>query len=221
MLPREHGAYGQLLFPLVTPLAAGRPGLAALLLTMTAVCAFLAHEPLLVLAGRRGARSAREDRTRALRWFTMFAVPATCCGLIAIAFAAPSVRIALVAPALLAVIVVALIVTDDLVQRGAAASAHEDVVGQTKPPLRRRAARGIDAAGGGVRVKRARMLVGAAALVGGLALYALAAVELAGRVVPEHWAAQALFYAVAGVLWFAPAARLTRWMQSAPRDGAR
>jgi hypothetical protein len=60
------------------------------------------------------------------------------------------------------------------------------------------------------------MLVGAAALVGGLALYALAAVELAGRVVPDHWAAQALFYAAAGVLWVVPAARLTRWMQAAP-----
>ena len=65
-------------------------------------------------------------------------------------------------------------------------------------------------------MKRARILAGAAALVGGLALYALAAVELAGRVVPDHWAAQALFYAVAGVLWVVPAARLTRWMQAAP-----
>jgi len=71
-----------------------------------------------------------------------------------------------------------------------------------------------------VRVKRARMLVGAAALVGGLALYALAAVELAGRVVPDEWAAQALFYAVAGVLWVVPAARLTRWMQAAPEPDA-
>jgi hypothetical protein len=68
-------------------------------------------------------------------------------------------------------------------------------------------------------VKRARVLVGAAALVGGLALYALAAVDLAGRVVPDHWAAQALFYAVAGVLWVIPAAWLTRWMQAAPWPG--
>jgi hypothetical protein len=64
------------------------------------------------------------------------------------------------------------------------------------------------------------MLVGAGALVGGLALYALAAVELAGRVVPDGWAAQALFYAVAGVLWVLPAARLTRWMQAAPEPEA-
>jgi hypothetical protein len=70
------------------------------------------------------------------------------------------------------------------------------------------------------RVKRARILAGAAALVGGLALYALAAVELAGRVVPDEWAAQALFYAVAGVLWVVPAARLTRWMQAAPGPDA-
>jgi Protein of unknown function (DUF2842) len=63
---------------------------------------------------------------------------------------------------------------------------------------------------------RLRILFGTAALLGGLAFYALAVVEIAGRLVPGHWAAQALFYAAAGILWVLPAARLTRWMQAAP-----
>jgi hypothetical protein len=67
LLPREHGAYGQLLLPLCCGLAAGRPGPAALLLAAGALCAFVSHEPLLVLAGLRGARTRAEVGDRALR----------------------------------------------------------------------------------------------------------------------------------------------------------
>jgi Protein of unknown function (DUF2842) len=63
---------------------------------------------------------------------------------------------------------------------------------------------------------RWRVLVGTAALVLGLAVYALAAMRLAVAVVPETEWVRALFYAAAGILWIFPAARLTRWMQ-APR----
>jgi hypothetical protein len=104
MLPREHGAYGQLLFPLVTALAVGHPGGAALLLAAAAVCAFLAHEPLLVLLGQRGSRAAREQRTRAAVWFGAFGAAAAACGLTAIALAPTDVRLALVVPAALAAI---------------------------------------------------------------------------------------------------------------------
>lgn len=60
LLPKEHGAYGQLLFPLSfalvsTPLS---PGVAAL--AASAVAGFLAHEPLVVWSGRRGSRMQRE-----------------------------------------------------------------------------------------------------------------------------------------------------------------
>jgi hypothetical protein len=65
--PREHGAYGQLGFPLLTALLAERPGAAALLLTGAAAAAFLAHEPALVASGRRGQRAREEDGARALR----------------------------------------------------------------------------------------------------------------------------------------------------------
>lgn len=65
--PREHGAYGQLAVPLAVALASGRPGVAAIGLTTAAVAGFLAHEPALVLAGRRGARAKHEARPRATR----------------------------------------------------------------------------------------------------------------------------------------------------------
>ena len=110
MLPREHGAYGQLLFPLATALAVGRPGAAALVLAASAVLAFLAHEPLLVLLGQRGVRAAREERTRAWRWFAPSASASTLLAAIAVALMRPPARIALIVPAVLAAIVAMLIV---------------------------------------------------------------------------------------------------------------
>ncbi len=67
LLPREHGAYGQLLFPLLAALLIGRPAAGAYLLGAAAVAAFLAHESLLVVLGQRGARAAREQGTEARR----------------------------------------------------------------------------------------------------------------------------------------------------------
>jgi uncharacterized membrane protein len=61
---------------------------------------------------------------------------------------------------------------------------------------------------------RLRILLGTAALVLGLALYALAVMLVAVKLVPEHWAVEAAFYLVAGIAWIVPAARLTRWMQA-------
>jgi hypothetical protein len=76
VFPKEHGAYGQLLFPLLTAIAIGRRTPAALLLAGAAICAFVAHEPLLVLLGQRGPRAAREQRSRAVAWFAAAAVGA-------------------------------------------------------------------------------------------------------------------------------------------------
>jgi hypothetical protein len=55
-MPREHGAYAQLGFPLVTGLvyAGAQPG--AWAFTAAAVALFLAHEPMSVIAGLRGVR---------------------------------------------------------------------------------------------------------------------------------------------------------------------
>ena len=63
--PREHGAYVQLATPLVVALVLA-PSLAGALLATGACAAFLAHEPLLVLLGRRGKRARVENEARAL-----------------------------------------------------------------------------------------------------------------------------------------------------------
>src|SRR5712691_2763020 len=92
MFPREHGAYGQLLFPIATAMAIGRPGASALSLAAALACAFLAHEPLLVAIGGRGVRAQREERHRARRWLACFAMFAFVFGAIAIALLSPSGR---------------------------------------------------------------------------------------------------------------------------------
>lgn len=110
MLPREHGAYGQLLFPLATALAIGRPGVAAWCLAAAAAGVFVAHEPLLVLTGQRGARAARELRGGAWRWFAVAASASVCFGVAAVVTMPPAARQALVVPVLGAIVVASFVV---------------------------------------------------------------------------------------------------------------
>jgi len=72
LVPREHGAYGQLLFPLLCALLIGHPSAGAYLLAASAVAAFLAHEALLVALGQRGRRAAREEGADARRSLALF-----------------------------------------------------------------------------------------------------------------------------------------------------
>ncbi len=72
LLPREHGAYGQLLFPLFSALLIGQPSAGAYLLAAAAVAAFLAHEALLVVLGQRGVRACREHGADARRSLALF-----------------------------------------------------------------------------------------------------------------------------------------------------
>ncbi len=58
--PREHGAYAELGFPLVTGLTLAGPSLSGSCLAVGAVLLFLAHEPLAVLTGMRGLRLRQE-----------------------------------------------------------------------------------------------------------------------------------------------------------------
>jgi hypothetical protein len=62
---------------------------------------------------------------------------------------------------------------------------------------------------------RLRILLGSLVLVAGLAAYGLLVMAAAVRLLPEQWAVQAAFYALAGIAWVWPAARLTGWMQRA------
>ena len=72
LIPREHGAYGQLLFPLVCVLVIGRPSAGAYLLAAAGVAAFLAHESLLVVIGQRGPRARREQWGEGMRSLVVF-----------------------------------------------------------------------------------------------------------------------------------------------------
>jgi hypothetical protein len=65
LLPHEHGAYGQLLFPLATALGVGTPAWPASGLALACILAFVSYEPLLVLLGRRGAHARRANGPRA------------------------------------------------------------------------------------------------------------------------------------------------------------
>jgi hypothetical protein len=62
---------------------------------------------------------------------------------------------------------------------------------------------------------RLRILFGTIGLIAGLAFYALAVAAFGARFLPEDRLVEAGFYALAGVVWILPAARLTRWMQQA------
>ncbi len=65
LLPREHGAYAEVLFPLLTVFCLGQATLASFALSLAVVAGFLAHEPLQVLLGARGGVVQRELRGRA------------------------------------------------------------------------------------------------------------------------------------------------------------
>jgi YwiC-like protein len=111
LLPREHGAYAGIAFPLITALSLGAPAAVQLLWLAGCVAVFLAHEPLLIMLGERGRRSYSILGARARR---------TAYGLVALAIAsgglgwwlAPVVaRVALFLPLALGALLLRLILT--------------------------------------------------------------------------------------------------------------
>jgi hypothetical protein len=111
LVPREHGAYGQLLLPLAAALLSGRPTAGAWALATAAACGFLAQEGLAVLAGRRGGRAARQQRRAALRAVAGFGGVCVASAASAVVSAPTSVRLATASAAILAVLVMALVRT--------------------------------------------------------------------------------------------------------------
>jgi YwiC-like protein len=88
--PREHGAYFQLAIPLVAALAARVPVAAAVALATAAWLAFLAHEPLLVVLGHRGARLRMAAGSRARVYVATLGGAAVATGALALALARPA-----------------------------------------------------------------------------------------------------------------------------------
>ena len=98
MWPKEHGAYGQLGFPLITALAMGGVAVPGLLTVVAAIAAFLSYEPCLVLLGRRGARAQRDQGRRAAAWLLALGGVATVAGAAAVWLAPAHVRWAFLPP---------------------------------------------------------------------------------------------------------------------------
>jgi hypothetical protein len=90
-------------------MAVGRPGVAAWLFAAAALCAFLTHEPLLILLGQRGPRVQRERQDDAVRWFAGCATVSAALGASAFGLMTPTARVAVVVPLALAIILAALI----------------------------------------------------------------------------------------------------------------
>lgn len=65
LFPKEHGAYAQLAFPLVTGMALAMPTPSTISLGAAGVAFFLANEPAAVLLGGRGVRLKKREGTRA------------------------------------------------------------------------------------------------------------------------------------------------------------
>lgn len=65
LLPKEHGAYAQLAFPLVTGLAMAVPSISTVALGATGVAFFLANEPAAIVLGTRGGRRKKQQGPRA------------------------------------------------------------------------------------------------------------------------------------------------------------
>jgi hypothetical protein len=105
LVPREHGAYGQLLFPLVCALLIGRPAPGAYLLAAAGVAGFLGHEALLVLLGQRGRRASRELRRQAWSSLALFGGFAGVCGAVAFVVLPHASRLALGGTVTLALLV--------------------------------------------------------------------------------------------------------------------
>jgi hypothetical protein len=111
MLPREHGAYGQLLLPLATALAISDIHASASLTSLAALAAFVAHEPLVVLLGGRGARARREQRRRAMVWLVASGGIAVAAGLGAVVSAPSHARWLFAWPLVPAAVVAVLVLT--------------------------------------------------------------------------------------------------------------
>lgn len=100
MAPKEHGAYGQIALPLFCVLCVRAPSTASLLLGIAALCAFFAHEPLLVLIGHRGSKAAREWGKAALKRLLVLGALASGTGGLGLWLAPNSARLGALIPIL-------------------------------------------------------------------------------------------------------------------------
>ena len=100
--PKEHGAYAILAIPIVTAMVVTGPTVEGLCVAVASIAGFLAHEPLLVALGHRGARAQRTTPAAQRRLAVLLTVTVAC-GIIAMVVGATNLRYSLVLCCVLAI----------------------------------------------------------------------------------------------------------------------
>ncbi len=98
LLPKEHGAYGQMIFPLLTAMLVSGVSVGSLCFAIAVVAGFLVHEPVLVLLGLRGPRARRELGASAIWWVAGLTALLVVAGLAAVGWMAPAERFSVALP---------------------------------------------------------------------------------------------------------------------------
>jgi hypothetical protein len=111
LLPREHGAYAQVIFPLLTALALGNGSAPQFYWAVAALAVFVAHEPLLILAGDRGRRSHADLGEHARKLATRLSFVALGAGILGWWHAPQAARLAVILPLGLAIFFLSLIIS--------------------------------------------------------------------------------------------------------------
>lgn len=172
--PREHGAYAEVTFPLLTGLVLADLSLAPFLLAVATVAAFLAHEPIIVLSGGRGGRTREEFAGPALRHAAVLSTIAVVSGIFGLWFAPVAARIAALVPLALGSALIPLILT----------RREKTIPGETLVALAFATALIPVATAGGVRIEIASIAAGIWAvifLLGTLTVHGIIAVGKRAR----------------------------------------
>jgi hypothetical protein len=105
-LPKEHGAYGQVAFPLATAFGVAGVSTAGLLLSIAVVAGFLAHEPAAIVLGLRGSRAKRALGASAMPWLCCCLATGIAAGIAAVIGLDPVARRTLAIPAIPALLLI-------------------------------------------------------------------------------------------------------------------
>lgn len=114
LLPREHGAYAQLFFPLLSALLMGKPTVPAIGFGAAAILLFLANEPVAILLGVRGARLKKDLAGVVWRRTYLLTSGGFLLGIAGLAAASAEGRMLALIPLLLCAVLVALVFTKHL-----------------------------------------------------------------------------------------------------------
>jgi hypothetical protein len=98
LVPKEHGAYGQIAFPLIAAFAVAGASAGGVLLAAAVIAGFLAHEPALVVLGLRGPKAKRDLGRRATRWLGCCLAVAAAAGAGALVAIQPPARWSIAVP---------------------------------------------------------------------------------------------------------------------------